>query len=115
MAKVSEVYMDKYLKAADLGEGPQEFEIVGVEVSELKASSGGKDFKIILLLKGLKKGFVCNKTNSQQLAALIGDDTDRWVGCCISIMSMPVSFGGRMVAGIRIVSAKRIPQAKAVK
>lgn len=44
-----------------------------------------------------------NKTNLRLLAAILGDDTDQWIGREIEVYHDPsISYGGQLVGGLRV-------------
>lgn len=44
-----------------------------------------------------------NKTNLRLLAAMLGDDTDGWIGKEVEVYHDPsISYGGQLVGGLRV-------------
>ena len=71
--------------------------------------------KPCLHFKELDKPFVCNYTNLEVIAELLGsDETDDWVGNPIVLYYDPnVMFGGKRVGGIRVKMAPKFESAYA--
>lgn len=110
MAKLSDVFQSKYLKAeTDVIEGDDKtFTIKSVEIEDFD-NDGKKTQNPVLYLKGEKKGMVCNRTNSKTLAEIFNsDDTDDWEGKRIVVCSTEVQFGADMVYSLRVVKKKTI-------
>jgi hypothetical protein len=100
---INEVYSSesKYLKAADLKGSVQRVTIVDAKMEKLK-----EDTKIVLYFAGKTKGVALNVTNARTLDDAFGPDTDNWIGAVIELFSMRVSYGDKMVDGLRI----RVPR-----
>ncbi len=99
MVKVTEVYTAaNYLNANDIAK-PINTTIAGVTVESMK---DGKK-KIVVVLAGLEKSLVLNKTNAKTLAQKFGEDTNDWAGKEISLAAVPVEFQGAMTKGLRIL------------
>jgi hypothetical protein len=62
----------------------------------------------LLYFEGKDKGLILNKTNSNNVAAAYGDETDRWQGQDVVLYPNMVDFQGRSVEAIRL----RRPSAK---
>jgi hypothetical protein len=111
MPKVSQMLESKYLKKDDVGEGVlatfRTFKHVNVAQEDQQA-----DMKWVAYFNELEKPLVLNSTNIQVAAMALGsDNTDDWIGKQIVLYVDPnVSFGGKVVGGIRL----RAPKGKAV-
>ena len=104
---IDDVYQSKYLKAGDVKETPMPYTITGVEVEEIGRN---KEEKLVLSLKGEKKGLVCNRTNAKTIAKALGtDETEEWIGKTIRLYSTEVQFGDEMVEAIRVSLKPGIP------
>lgn len=108
MARISEEFASKWLKASDLNEEDLTLTIDAVEMEEFKEDSGGPKKKVILKFResfeGKDKGMILNVTNRNTLVKLYGDDTDDWEGKKITLYATEVAFDGKMVESIRIKS-----------
>jgi len=103
--KVSDAYPSKWLAAADFDE-PTIVTISTVDMQEFKTDSGGKEQKIILEFEEYDKPMVCNKTNANTLAKLIGGETNDWPGQKVIINAVDVQFGKEMVPALRFSTRK---------
>jgi hypothetical protein len=106
---VGDLKNSKYLKRDDLGDGKL------VTISHLSQENVSKEgaepeMKTILHFIELEKGMVLNSTNGQRIAEITGKDSDienTWKGARIVLINDPnVSFGGKLVGGIRIRAPK---------
>lgn len=68
-----------------------------VEMVELNG-----DEKPVLYFKGKDKGIVLNKTNSNKIAEIFGDDTDGWTDGQIVLFETTTEFQGKTVPAIRV-------------
>jgi hypothetical protein len=94
---ISKMFPSKYLKAVDI-EGDHK-----IIVSRVVEEEVGKDKTImpVMYFKGWEKGLILNKTNSDAFAKVYGDDTDFWVGKSAIMFTMPITYEGKTVEGIR--------------
>lgn len=103
MAKIGEMIESKYLKQADVEE---ETEVTVVKVGKLNVAREDQEpeMKWAIRFQEFKKPMVLNSTNIQLLAKACGsDDSDDWAGKKVTVYSDPnVSFGGKLVGGLRI-------------
>lgn len=98
---IDQAFPSKYFKASDL---PEEtivpFVIADVRIEEIGRE---KQSKPVIYFKDQEKGFVCNKTNCNTIAKVLGSrDTDDWAGKTIRLYSTEVQFGDEMVESIRV-------------
>ena len=103
MPKISEMKSSKFLKRDDVGEGT----ICVIEtVSQENVAKEGADpeMKWCLHFTNFDKPLVLNTTNMQLIAKFLkSEDTDDWEGKKIVLYDDPsVSFGGKLVGGIRV-------------
>jgi hypothetical protein len=105
MAKVSEAFPSKYLKAADLNERQIKLVIGNVQFENI----GDDDKKPVLYFTKAKKGLVLNKTNARTIATAYGDEMNNWGGHEIILYSAMVQFRDEMVEAIRVRIAKTNP------
>ena len=95
--RVSDAFPSKFLKAEDLKGQTARLTIDHVEMDEV-----GDGQKPIVYFKDAKKGLVLNVTNARAIATLAGDDMSNWANMPIELFSVPTSFQGRMVDGLRV-------------
>ena len=100
--KIMGAFPSKYLSAADLQDKPHTLVMSRVEMETI----GGDDKKPVLYFSKSQKGLVLNKTNSKQIAAQYGDDTDDWEGKSIVLFPAMVDFKGDTVEAIRVRAPK---------
>ena len=99
--KVTEAFPSKYLKASDLpDEEMRSYTIESVHIEEIGAK---KEKKPVLYFLNEDKGFVCNKTNANIIARVLGsDEMEDWIGKSVSLYRAEVEFQGDMVEAIRV-------------
>jgi hypothetical protein len=100
--KIMGAFPSKYLSAADLQDKPHTLIMQRVEMETI----GGDDKKPVLYFSKSQKGLVLNKTNSKQIAAQYGDDTDEWEGKPIVLFPAMVDYKGDTVEAIRVRAPK---------
>ncbi len=101
---IQEAFPSKYIKAADLNDQNVRVIMERVEMEDI----GDDGDKPVLYFRGKSKGMVMNKTNSNNIAIVYGDETDDWIGKEIILYPTMVDYQGRSVPAIRV----RPPQAK---
>jgi hypothetical protein len=104
MAKWSEQYPSKYLKAADWPQG-SEANLV-IDYIERQAMTDSDDEKPVLFFVGKQKGLVLNVSNGNELAEAYGDDLDAWQGKPCILYRTTTMFAGKRVPALRL----RIPE-----
>lgn len=106
--KIGEAFPSKYLKASDL-QGRR----VAVTIHSVDMENIGDDTdKLVIYFQGKDKGFVCNRTNANMIAEIIGsEETDEWTGQKIVLYSTKVDFQGRRVDAIRVDYPQDRPKA----
>jgi len=100
--KRDEVFLSKYLKAADLNGRPVTITIKSAPYETPKNPEGKEQGKSVLYFVGGKKALPLNVVNWDSVAAICGDDTDAWPGHQIELYPTVTSMGGKMVPCIRI-------------
>lgn len=100
--KLSEAFPSNFLKADDLGGRNVTVEIEDASFEEI-GQGRDKESKIILKFVGKEKKLVCNKTNANTIAKVVGsDDTDDWPGKKIILTTREVDFQGTPTLAIRV-------------
>lgn len=106
MPKVSDMIVSKFLRKEDFEED-QVCTIRGVKLEDMPGDDGQQ--KWVLYFKENQKGMALNVTTIRVLEKAFGDDSDQWIGKRVMVYVDPnVSFGGRVVGGLRL----RTPKAK---
>ena len=99
--RISSAFPSKYLKAADLNDKKPIVTISHVEMEDV-GQGENKEMKPVIYFEGKEKGIVLNKTNSDVLATMYGDDTDEWKGEKVQLYEATVDFQGKRTAAIRM-------------
>ena len=90
-------------------EGDWTGEIVGVEGGEVE-NAQGKQKKPMIAFKGAKKKLVANATICKTIAAMYGDDVEKWTGKRVTLYTTKVDAFGTVVEAIRV--RPRVPDAE---
>lgn len=113
MPKLNDMFPSKYLKAADFEDGDQVMTIDRLEKDNVGQGKDAKDVWVVYF-DGEDKGLILNKTNTNTIAKLYGDDTDDWIGKQVTLFATEVQFQSEMVEAIRVRSKPpKRPTAKA--
>lgn len=105
--KTSQMTSSKYLKQDDIGEGKL-VTIAGFKRENVAQEGETPENKWTMTFEELEKPLVLNATNLQLCERACGsDETDDWIGQKIVLYVDPnVSFGGKIVGGIRVRKPK---------
>ncbi len=103
-----------FLKKEDVGAGAL-VTIRGVGQENVAMAGAEEEMKWCLYVNEFEKPMVLNGTNSQLIANALGsEETDDWTGKKVVLYNDPnVSFGGKLIGGIRVRAARNQPIAKA--
>lgn len=101
MPKINEMYPSKWLKANDCEDGDLVLTIDRIVQEEIGPT---RDRKWVLYFIEIDKGLVLNKTNTNTIAKLCGDDTDDWEGKKIILFATETDYQGQTVDAIRVRS-----------
>lgn len=100
---INSAYPSKYLAAT--ADFPDDADLIltikDVTVENVGQGADAED-KPIIYFQEVKKGFLCNRTNSKTIANLYGAETDAWIGKKIALYPTEVEYRGDMVMGIRV-------------
>lgn len=116
MTKISDMIESKFLKKDDVcGERGMLVTISSISQANVAMQGADPEMKYTLSFEEMDKPMVLNSTNIHNCAkACQSDDTDDWKGKKVVIYEDPnVSFGGKLVGGIRI-RAQRVQAAPVV-
>ncbi len=107
---ISQIKQSKFLARGDVNP-PILVTIKSVEQDNVAKEGEPADMKWALTFKDCAKPMILNTTNSQIIAQILkSEETDDWIGKQIVLFDDPnVSFGGKLVGGIRV----RAPRIKA--
>lgn len=108
MPKVSDMIQSKFLRKEDFDED-RILTIKSLKLEDMPGDSG--DQKWVLYFREEPKGMALNVTTIRVLEQAYGDDTDHWVGNKVKVFVDPnVSFGGKIVGGLRLRTPKAGPK-----
>src|SRR5688572_22175153 len=104
MPRIGEMIESKFLKKEEVGERGALVTINGVQQANVAMQGADPEMKWTLIFDELDKPMVLNSTNIHMCAKACGsDNTDDWTGKKVVLYEDPnVSFGGKLVGGIRI-------------
>lgn len=111
MPKVSDMIVSKFLRKEDFDED-RVMTIRGVKLEDMPGDDGQQ--KWVLYFREEAKGMALNVTTIRVLEKAFGDDSDQWMGKKVKVYVDPnVSFGGRVVGGLRLMPPKTAKPAPA--
>jgi hypothetical protein len=115
MMKFSELSQSNWLKKEDVGAGTL-LTIRGFEEANIALEGEKTNMRWVMFFEEVEKGLVLNTTNGQILASIFGtDQADECVGQKVVLYTDPnVSFGGKLVGGIRIRAPKGTGVARSI-
>jgi hypothetical protein len=102
--KTSELFPSKWIKCADL-QGRR----VVVTIDHLEKEDLGDGEKPVVYFEGKQKGWVLNRTNTEAIGELLGDETDDWHGGRIALVPSKTMYQGKRVDCIRVEPAPHSP------
>ena len=107
MPKTSEMRESKFLKQSDIGKAVL-WTVHGVERVNVAKEGAEPEYKWAMNFSESDKPLVLNSTNIQLCEKAFGsDNTDDWTGKKIVLYVDPtVSYGGKVVGGIRVRQPK---------
>ena len=114
---VSQLKDSKFLKRADVGSGAL-VTIRSLTQENVAKEGADPEMKYAVHFDELDKPMILNSTNAQLISQILKEEeTDGWVGQRVVLYDDPsVSFGGKLVGGIRVRAPKQTvkPAAKPV-
>lgn len=104
MPNINAMRSSKYLKKEDVGEEGTIVTIVNVHQMNVAMENDPEELKWVLVTKEFEKPMVLNSTCAQLIAKFTGsEETEEWTGKQVVLYDEPnVSFGGKLVGGIRV-------------
>lgn len=108
MPKTSQMIESKFLKKEDV-ETPRLLTVEGCAQHNVAKQGAEPEMKWCLSFEEEDKPLVLNSTNIQLCQRIFGsDDTDDWTGKRLVLFADPnVSYGGKLVGGIRVRAPKK--------
>lgn len=105
--KVSQMIESKYLAKSDFEDQDGVGTIKGVRQDNLAKEGQPEEMRWVLGFREYPKPMVLNITTIRVLEQAFGGDTDQWMGNRVNIFVDPnVSFGGKVVGGLRLRPVK---------
>jgi len=106
--RIGELKESKYLKKEDVGQGKL-LTIRELKQENVAGDNQPEEIKGVMYFNEVAKGVVMNWTNLQLTAQACGsEETDDWPGKQVVLYEDPnISFGGKLVGGIRIRAPKQ--------
>ena len=106
---INQLRNSKYLKKEDCGPNGVIATIRDLEQVNVAMEDEPEDLKWVINFEEDLKPMVLNQTNAGRIAAITGhQDTDGWPGSKIILYNDPeITFGGKMVGGIRVRELKK--------
>ena len=103
MPKISDMLPSSYLKQADIDK-PYIVTVKKLEHKNVARDDDAEEKKWLIHFAEFDRPMVLNSTNIQLMAkACHSDDTDDWIGKEVIVYTDPnISFGGKVVGGLRI-------------
>jgi len=103
MPNINQMIESKYLKQSDV-DGEVEVTIAKIGQINVAREDEQPEMKWAMRFVELPKPMVLNSTNLQLLAKACGsEESDDWIGKKVTIYADPnVSFGGKLVGGLRV-------------
>lgn len=109
--RIGEMKESKYIKKEDVGQGKL-VTIADLQQQNVAMEDQPPEMKWVIHFHEFSKGMVLNWTNIQLIAKALGtEETDEWKGKKIVLFEdANVSFGGKLMGGIRVRAAKLRPE-----
>lgn len=114
MPLVKDMIQSKFLRKEDFDED-RVLTIKTVKLEDMPSSDRGGDAtqKWVLYFREESKGMALSITTIRVLEQAYGPDSDHWIGNKVMVYVDPnVSFGGKIVGGLRLRTPKNRPVAK---
>jgi hypothetical protein len=112
---IDELKTSRFLKKEDC-DPPLTVTVDHVEQQNVAELGEALEYKFCLFFRNVSKPMVLNSTNGQLIAKALGSkNSDDWVGKEIELFhDRNVTFGGKLVGGIRVRPARARPRPPAV-
>jgi len=107
---INELKESKFLRKEDVGPGVL-YTIREVHQANVAKEGAPEEMRWVMSFDEVDKPLVLNSTNGQILAQITGSpESDGWTGTKVVLYHDPnVSFGGKLVGGIRIRAPRKAP------
>ena len=106
MPKLAEMLPSKFLKQADVP-APALVYLTRISKEQVNQENEPEEHKWVAHFREFDRPLVLNTTNLNALSLIFGsEDSDDWRGECVIYTDPNVSFGGKLVGGLRLRKAK---------
>lgn len=111
---ISALKQSNFLTRADVGQGKL-VTIREVHQENVAKQGAPEELRWCVTFDESEKPMVLNSTNGQIIAQITkAEDTDQWTGHKVVLFDDPnVSFGGKLVGGIRVRAPRNVPKVAA--
>lgn len=103
----------EYITAAEFGSAEPTLTIGAVKLVKLEQEDGRQKSKGVIYFSDAKdpeRGWVLNRTNLELLAAMLGSETQNWIGRRVTLCAQNVRLGKETTLGIRVKGAPDLKQ-----
>ncbi len=109
---ISQIKQSRFLTRGDVGKGVL-VTITSVSQENVAQEGQAEELRWAVFFTETDKPMVLNSTNAQIIAQIVKDEeTDHWAGHKVVLYDDPtVSFGGKLVGGIRVRAPRNQPPA----
>jgi hypothetical protein len=97
-----------YISAVELADRMTTLTIASVQTCKLEQEDGRQKDKGVIWFKEIKRGWVYCKTTGFCLAAMFGEDDDKWSGHRVTLKSEMVQVGKEKQPGIRVAGSPEL-------
>jgi hypothetical protein len=102
-----EAFKSNYLKGDDI-KGHRVAVVIEAVTMETLGQGADQTEKPLIMFRGKEKGLICNRTNWDRIADLLGsDDSDDWSGKAIVLGTERVRFQGKVSDAIRVIGVPK--------
>jgi hypothetical protein len=106
MPKLAEMLPSKFLKQADVPQ-PALVYLTRISKEQVNQENEPEEHKWVAHFREFDRPLVLNTTNLNALSLIFNsEDSDDWRGECVIYTDPNVSFGGKLVGGLRLRKAK---------
>jgi hypothetical protein len=88
----------KYLSGRDLNGETVRGRITDASMEELRERDGGTKRRVVIIVSGVVKPIVLNKTNAKTIAEVLGKNGSAWIGAAVEVSTIETSMG----AGLKV-------------
>ncbi len=98
-------FKGEYIAAVEFDGRTPTMTIDHVQVVDLEDDKGTTKPKPVVFFRETKRGWVLCKTSALSLAAMWGNETDKWTGRRVTLHAVEVQVGPETKPGIRVVGS----------